>query len=296
MAKQQFNRQDRNDDRNRDRNNDRNRDKRFDGEGKKSFQKPKKEFGSRGDSSLRDHIKDRGDETIRLNKFIADSGICSRREADKLIETGVITVNGKVVTELGTKVGPLDKVNMGDQSLNREKLQYVLLNKPKGYITTMKDPQERKIVGMLIKNACKERIVPVGRLDRNTTGLLLFTNDGQLAKKLTHPRHKIRKIYQADLDKPLTKNDLQAISDGITLEDGFIAADKIAYLDTEQKNVVGIEIHSGKNRIIRRIFAHLGYDVVKLDRTMFAGLTKKDIPRGKYRHLTEKEINYLRML
>lgn len=233
---------------------------------------------------------------IRLNKYIAESGICSRREADKLIESGVIAVNGKITTEMGTKVSPTDKVTMSGQRLQREKLQYVLLNKPKGFITTMKDPQERKTVDMLIRNACKERIVPVGRLDRNTTGLLLFTNDGALAKKLTHPKYNIRKIYQADLDKPLSKNDLIAISNGITLDDGFIAADKIAYLDMENKKSVGIEIHSGKNRIIRRIFEHLGYEVVKLDRTMFAGLTKKDIPRGKYRHLTQKEIHFLQML
>ncbi|PID94188.1 MAG: pseudouridine synthase [Bacteroidetes bacterium] len=235
-------------------------------------------------------------EEIRLNKFIADSGVCSRREADKLIASGVVLVNGKVVTALGTKVSSRDKVTIGTQSLKREKLQYVLLNKPKGYITTMKDPQERKTVSLLIQHACKERIVPVGRLDRNTTGLLLFTNDGQLAKKLTHPKHKIKKIYQVELDKPLTKSDLLAISEGVTLEDGFIAADKVAYLDPERKSVVGIEIHSGKNRIIRRIFAHLGYNVIKLDRTVFAGLTKKDIPRGKYRHLTTMEVNYLRML
>jgi 23S rRNA pseudouridine2605 synthase len=288
MARQQFNRQ--------DNNKDRNKEKSFDGEKKRTYQKSDRKFSDKGKKFEKPPRKETRNDIIRLNKFIADSGVCSRREADKLIESGAISVNGKVVTELGTKVGLYDKVTMGGQSLNREKLQYVLLNKPKGFITTMKDPQERKTVDMLIKNACKERIVPVGRLDRNTTGLLLFTNDGQLAKKLTHPSHRIRKIYQAELDKPLSKNDLIAISEGITLEDGFIVADKIAYLNPDQKNVIGIEIHSGKNRIIRRIFAHLGYDVVKLDRTMFAGLTKKDIPRGKYRHLTDKEINFLRML
>jgi 23S rRNA pseudouridine2605 synthase len=288
MAKQQFSKQ--------DYNKDRNKEKSFDGEKKKPFQKSDRKFSDKGKKFEKPQLKETRNDIIRLNKFIADSGVCSRREADTLIESGAISVNGKVVTELGTKVGLYDKVSMGGQSLNREKLQYVLLNKPKGFITTMKDPQERKTVDMLIKNACKERIVPVGRLDRNTTGLLLFTNDGQLAKKLTHPSHRIRKIYQAELDKPLSKNDLIAISEGVTLEDGFIAADKIAYLNPDQKNVIGIEIHSGKNRIIRRIFAHLGYEVVKLDRTMFAGLTKKDIPRGKYRHLNDKEINFLRML
>jgi len=254
------------------------------------------QYGKKKQSRERDQRSSENLELLRLNKYIAESGVCSRREADKLIESGVITVNGKVTTEMGTKITTADSVTMNGQKLRREKLQYVLLNKPKGYITTMKDPQERKTVDMLIKNACKERIVPVGRLDRNTTGLLLFTNDGDLAKKLTHPKHNIRKIYQADLDKPLSKNDLIAISEGITLDDGFIAADKIAFLDMENKKSVGIEIHSGKNRIIRRIFEHLGYEVVKLDRTMFAGMTKKDVPRGKYRHLTQKEIHFLQML
>lgn len=235
-------------------------------------------------------------EQIRLNKYIADAGVCSRREADKIIAAGTISVNGTITTELGTKVSPKDKVMMNGQLLQRESLRYILLNKPKGYITTTKDPQERKIVSSLVKNACPERIVPVGRLDRNTTGLLLFTNDGELAKKLTHPKHNIRKIYHVELDKPVTKNDMQAIVDGITLEDGPISADKIAYISPDNKHEVGIEIHCGRNRIIRRIFAHLGYDVVKLDRTMFAGLTKKDIPRGKYKSLTEKEIGFLRML
>lgn len=233
---------------------------------------------------------------IRLNKYIADAGVCSRREADKLIEKGIISVNGTITTELGTKVSSRDNVKMDGQLLKRESLRYILLNKPKGYITTTKDPQERKTVAMLVKNACPERIVPVGRLDKNTTGLLLFTNDGDLAKKLTHPKHNIRKIYHVELDKPITKNDMQAIVDGITLEDGPISADKIAYISPDNKNEVGIEIHCGRNRIIRRIFAHLGYDVVKLDRTMFAGLTKKDVPRGKYKSLTEKEIGFLRML
>lgn len=298
MGKQQYNRKESDQDhkkgnsqeRKRNNNQERKKNTPFDNK-KKSYHNSEKEHEGR--YSKREKSDD---TTIRLNKYIADSGICSRREADKIIESGVISVNGKVVTELGTKVSPSDKVLMGSQNLNREKLRYVLLNKPKGYITTMKDPQERKTVSMLIKNACRERIVPVGRLDRNTTGLLLFTNDGQMAKKLTHPSHKVRKIYQAELNKPLTKNDLIKISEGVNLEDGIIAADKIAYINAEEKNIVGIEIHSGKNRIIRRIFEHLGYEVVKLDRTMFAGLTKKDIPRGKYKHLNEKEVNYLRML
>ncbi|HPE85878.1 MAG: pseudouridine synthase [Bacteroidales bacterium] len=233
---------------------------------------------------------------VRLNKYIADSGICSRREADTLIQAGVISINGKVITALGTKVGLSDVVTMSGENLRREKLKYVLLNKPKGFITTVKDPRERKTVMQLVEQACKERIVPVGRLDRNTTGLLLFTNDGDLAKKLTHPKHKVRKIYLVELNKPLTKNDFLAISEGITLEDGQIAADKIAFVNPDKKNTIGIEIHSGKNHIVRRIFEHLGYEVVKLDRTMFAGLTKKEIPRGKFRHLTDQEVKFLKML
>ncbi len=234
---------------------------------------------------------------IRLNKFLADAGICSRREADKLIESGVIKVNGKVVTKLGTKVSRTDKVMYGDQTLKAEKLQYVLLNKPKDYITTSEDPQNRKTVMMLVKNACKERIYPVGRLDRNTTGLLLFTNDGDLAKKLTHPKHNVKKLYHVVLDKPLTKTHLLEIAAGLKLEDGLIVPDKIAYdRAADDKREVGIEIHSGRNRIVRRIFEHLSYKVIRLDRVMFAGLTKKDLPRGKWRHLTEKEVSMLKML
>lgn len=234
---------------------------------------------------------------IRLNKFIADAGICSRREADKIIESGAVSVNGKVVTELGTKVKRTDKVMYGDQTLRSEKLQYILLNKPKGYISTSSDPHDRKTVMMLVQNACKERIYPVGRLDRNTTGLLLFTNDGDLAKKLTHPKHGVKKLYHVVLDKPLTKNHLMEIAEGIKLEDGEIKPDKIAYDKTaKDKREIGIELHSGRNRIVRRIFEHLGYKVEKLDRVMFASLTKKDILRGKWRKLTEKEINMLKML
>jgi 23S rRNA pseudouridine2605 synthase len=234
-------------------------------------------------------------ESIRLNKFIANAGVCSRREADVLIQAGAIKVNGIVVTELGVRVGPRDKVQYGDQTLAGEKMMYLLLNKPKGYITTSEDPYERKTVMELVSDACRERIYPVGRLDRNTTGLLLFTNDGDLAKKLTHPRHKVRKIYHVELDKALTKSDMIRITDGIELEDGVIKADEVAYTG-ESKREIGIELHSGKNRVVRRIFEVLEYDVVKLDRVSFAGLTKKDLPRGRWRFLTDSEVNYLKML
>ncbi len=236
-------------------------------------------------------------ETIRLNKYIANSGVASRREADQLILAGEVKVNGVVVTELGTKILPTDTVQYCGETLKRETFRYVLLNKPKGYITTTDDPQERKTVMLLVDKACKERIYPVGRLDRNTTGLLLFTNDGDLAKKLTHPKHNIRKIYSATLDKNLDYNDLMAIKKGLKLEDGFIKVDDIAYSENStSKRDVSIVIHSGKNRIIRRIFEHLGYQVVKLDRVSFAGLTKKDLPRGKYRHLSDTEVNYLKLI
>lgn len=234
-------------------------------------------------------------ESIRLNKFIANAGVCSRREADVLIQAGAIKVNGIVVTELGVRVGPRDKVQYGDQTLAGEKMMYLLLNKPKGYITTSDDPYERKTVMELVSDACRERIYPVGRLDRNTTGLLLFTNDGDLAKKLTHPRHKVRKIYHVELDKALTKSDMIRITEGIELEDGVIKADEVAYTG-ESKREIGIELHSGKNRVVRRIFEVLEYDVVKLDRVSFAGLTKKDLPRGRWRFLTDSEVNYLKML
>lgn len=231
---------------------------------------------------------------IRLNKFIANAGICSRREADTLIETGVITINGKIVTQLGSKVMPGDVVKFNDQVLHSERHQYLLLNKPKGYLTTTDDPQERQTVMEIIKDACTERIYPVGRLDKNTSGLLLFTNDGELAKKLTHPSHQVEKVYKAELDKPLQKSDMEKIVEGIELEDGFIKVDAIAY--GESKKEVGLELHSGKNRIVRRIFESLGYDVVKLDRVVFAGLTKKDLPRGKYRFLSNEEVNILRRI
>ena len=236
-----------------------------------------------------------GTGIIRLNKFLADAGVCSRREADVLIQAGTVTVNGQVVTEMGMKVNVNDKVIYGGQTLNRETLRYVLLNKPKGYITTSDDPYERKTVMELVTNACTERIYPVGRLDRNTTGLLLFTNDGDLAKKLMAPRHNVSKLYHVELDKPLTKTDLLRIAEGVELEDGIAEIDEIAWVtDAESKKEVGIKIHSGKNRIVRRIFESTGYEVVKLDRVIFAGLTKLNLTRGKWRHLTPKEIALLK--
>ena len=230
---------------------------------------------------------------IRLNKYIANSGICSRREADKLIESGQVTVNSKVVKEMGYKVQPDDVVKHKGKRLNPEKKQYVLLNKPKGFITTTSDPKGRRTVMELVKNACDEQIFPVGRLDRATTGLLLFTNDGDLAKKLTHPSSKVKKVYQVSLDKPITRNDFLAIVDGITLEDGEVKVDDLAIVSPDDKEL-GIEIHMGKNRIVRRIFESFGYQVVKLDRVVFAGLTKKDLPRGQYRMLTEKEMRWIK--
>ncbi len=237
------------------------------------------------------------DGYMRLNKYIAKSGICSRREADKLIGTGVITINGKIVTEMGHKVHRSDRVVMDGQLLTAEKLHYILLNKPKGFITTTDDPQERRTVMGLVEKATDDRIYPVGRLDMKTTGLLLFTNDGDIAKKLTHPKHRVRKVYQVSLDKALTKNDMQKIIDGLTLEDGDIIVDKVAYVEgQDNKKEIGIQIHSGRNRIVRRIFEHLGYEVVRLDRVVFAGLTKKDLPRGKWRWLTPKEVDFLKMI
>ncbi len=234
---------------------------------------------------------------IRLNKYLADCGICSRREADDLIKAGCVTVNGEVVTTMGYKVKTEDKVVYGGQTLNREKLRYILLNKPKGYITTSDDPYERDTVMELVKDACPERIFPVGRLDKNTTGLLLFTNDGDLTKKLTHPSSEVPKLYHVILDKPLTKNDMLRISEGIELDDGPISADNIAYdQDDDSKKSIGIELHSGRNRIVRRIFEHLGYEVTKLDRVMFAGLDKYRLPRGEWRFLTDLEVMNLKQL
>ena len=234
-------------------------------------------------------------EPMRLNKFLANAGICSRREADEFIAAGVVKVNGEVVTTLGAKVSPTDEVRFHEDPVSIEKKVYVLLNKPKGYVTTVEDPQDRKTVMDLVKGACRERIYPVGRLDRNTTGVLLLTNDGELASKLTHPQYRKKKIYHVHLDRNVTAADLRQIADGIQLEDGEVHADAVEYASETDKKQVGIEIHSGRNRIVRRIFEHLGYKVLKLDRVYFAGLTKKLVKRGDWRFLTEKEVNMLRM-
>ena len=234
-------------------------------------------------------------EPIRLNRYLANAGVCSRREADTFIQAGVVKVNGQIVTELGTKVLRTDEVMFHDQTLNIERKVYILLNKPKDYVTTSDDPQNRKTVMDLVKNACRERIYPVGRLDRNTTGVLLLTNDGEIAAKLTHPQYLKKKIYHVFLDKNVTAADLRQIADGIMLEDGEIHADAIDYASDTDKKQVGIEIHSGRNRIVRRIFEHLGYKVVKLDRVYFAGLTKKNVRRGDWRFLTEQEVTMLQM-
>ena len=234
-------------------------------------------------------------QPLRLNKFLANAGVCSRREADDFIQAGVVTVNGQIVTELGTKVLRSDEVRFHGEPVNMEKKVYVLLNKPKDFVTTSDDPQNRKTVMQLVKDACPERIYPVGRLDRNTTGVLLFTNDGELASKLTHPQYLKKKIYHVFTDKNVTAADLRQIAEGIQLEDGEIHADAIDYASETDKKQVGIEIHSGRNRIVRRIFEHLGYRVLKLDRVYFAGLTKKNLRRGDWRFLTEKEVAMLQM-
>ena len=232
---------------------------------------------------------------VRLNKFLANAGVCSRREADQYIQAGVVSVNGEVVTELGTKVKRTDEIKFHDQNVSLEKKVYVLLNKPKDYVTTSDDPQQRKTVMDLVRNVCPERIYPVGRLDRNTTGVLLLTNDGDLASKLTHPKFLKKKVYHVYLDMNVTAHDMQQIAEGITLDDGEVHADAIEYAHPTDKSQVGIEIHSGRNRIVRRIFESLGYRVVKLDRVQFAGLTKKNLRRGDWRFLTEKEVDMLRM-
>jgi 23S rRNA pseudouridine2605 synthase len=232
---------------------------------------------------------------VRLNRYLAQAGVGSRREADELIASGAVTVNGKVVTELGTRIKPDDVVHFGGQKLSMEQKRYVLLNKPKDTITTTDDPRERHTVMDLIRNACTERLYPVGRLDRNTTGLILLTNDGDLAKKLTHPSHGAEKIYHATLDKNISAQDLQRLADGVHLEDGPAAADEVSYVG-DSKREVGIKLHMGRNRIVRRMFEALGYEVVKLDRVIFAGLTKKDLPRGHWRHLTDKELTFLQRL
>lgn len=235
------------------------------------------------------------DDAVRLNRYLANAGICSRREADVLIATGVVTVNGKIITEMGYKVNPTDVVTYGGVPIKNETKKYLLLNKPKDYITTMDDPQERRTVMELIRNACRERLYPVGRLDRNTTGVLLFTNDGDMTAKLTHPKFEIRKVYHVTLNKKMTSEDFRMLNEGLELSDGFIKPDAAEFVGAG-KFELGVEIHSGKNRIVRRMFEHLGYEVIKLDRVAFAGLTKKDLPRGKFRFLTEKEIGFLKML
>ncbi len=232
---------------------------------------------------------------IRLNKYIANAGVCSRREADVLIADGEIQVNGQVVTEMGHQVALSDRVTYQGKVLNPEKLVYVLLNKPRDFITTTSDPQERRTVMQLVAKAAKERIYPVGRLDRNTTGLLLFTNDGDLAKKLTHPSHGVKKLYQVDLDRPIEDDDFFKIQQGLTLEDGVATVDEIGIVDGRRTSL-GVQVHIGRNRIVRRIFEHLKYEVLKLDRVMYAGLTKKDLPRGNWRHLTAAEVIQLKHL
>lgn len=232
---------------------------------------------------------------MRLNRYISNAGVCSRRDADELISKGLVTVNGEVVTEMGRKVTLDDEVIFDGKRLNPERKVYLLLNKPKGFATTVDDPHAVRTVMDLVSSACHERIYPVGRLDIQTTGLLLFTNDGDLAKKLTHPSYEREKVYHVHLDRDLQEEDYEKIKKGITLDDGFIAADDIQLIDPKDKRQVGIEIHSGKNRIVRRIFEHFGYTVEKLDRVVFAGLTKKDLPRGRYRFLTHQEVSFLKM-
>jgi 23S rRNA pseudouridine2605 synthase len=237
------------------------------------------------------------DGLIRLNRYLANSGICSRREADEFIRAGAVSVNGIVITEMGHKVSLDDVVKYGGALISPEKPVYLLLNKPKGFITTVSDPRDRKTVMSLIAGACKERVVPVGRLDRNTTGLLLFTNDGDLLKKLTHPKHGVSKIYHVTTDTSIKSSDMLKMVEGIELEDGIAKADNVSYVDSDKtKKEIGIELHSGKNRVVRRMIASLGYEVLSLDRVYFAGLTKKNLPRGQYRFLTEKEVNFLKML
>lgn len=235
-----------------------------------------------------------GDDRVRLNRFIALSGICSRREADNIILGGEISVNGNVIRELGTKVDPNDDVRYKGKKLKNEKPVYLLLNKPKGFVTTLSDPHAGKTVLDLVKNACRERVFPVGRLDKESTGLLLLTNDGDLAAKLSHPRYEKKKIYHVWLDRELTKNDMIRIGDGIELDGEVVTPDALAYASETDRSQIGIELHSGRNRVVRKMFESAGYDVRKLDRVYYAGLTKKNLPRGKWRFLTEKEIVMLK--
>lgn len=266
----------------------------------------KKPFGKGGEKSGKfvpykerekkgDPMPSFNEDEIRLNKYLSNAGVASRREADVLIQTGVVSVNDQIILEMGYKIKPGDVVKYDGQTINAEIKRYVLLNKPKDFITTMDDPLGRKTVMSLVKKACKERIYPVGRLDRETTGLLLFTNDGDLAKKLTHPKYKASKIYHVEANKPVTLEDVEKMKAGITLEDGLIKCDHVEFIENGGSREIGVELHSGKNRVVRRIFESLGYEVVRLDRVKFSGLTKKDLPRGFYRHLTEKEVAFLKM-
>ena len=256
----------------------------------------KRSFTPKRDEKPRSYPKytpNRGNGEIRLNRFISQSGVCSRREADDFILAGVVTVNGKVVTELGTKILPTDEVRFNDEKLQGEKHVYIVLNKPKGYVTSLDDPYADKTVMDLVKDACTERVYPVGRLDKNSLGLLLITNDGDVTRQLTHPSNRKKKIYQVTLDKPLTRADMDTLTEGITLEDGDIFADEVAYASEDNKTV-GVEIHSGRNRIVRRMIEHLGYTVQKLDRVYYAGLTKKNLKRGAWRFLTKDEVMRLK--
>lgn len=271
---------------------DKHNKKDFDRGYKKSY---KKHHDKKHKSKEESHVSKHTDGSIRLNKYLSNAGVSSRREADELIKAGAVTVNGKVVTEMGYRVMPNDKINYGGETLRNERKVYLMLNKPKDYLTTTDDPRERRTVMELIQGACRERVYPVGRLDRNTTGLLLFTNDGELATKLMHPKHGIKKVYHVLLNKNMKPADYAQLHEGVELEDGFIKPDDASFVG-EGKKEIGIEIHSGKNRIVRRIFEHLGYEVIKLDRVVFAGLTKKDLPRGKWRFLNEKEVGFLKMI
>ena len=268
-------------------------------EGKPSFESHKPKFEGmpkfEGKTARKKAIPAAPSTEVRLNKFIANSGVCSRREADRLIQAGVVTVNGKVVTELGTKIDTRkDTVLFGGQKLQGEEKVYIVMNKPKGFVTTTSDPHaDQTVMDLLTK--CPTRVFPVGRLDKNTTGVLMFTNDGEMAERLTHPSFNKKKIYEVTLDRKLTEEDFDKILKGITLEDGMIKADELDYVDPEDKRKLGIEIHSGRNRIVRRIFEYLGYQVKGLDRVYFAGLTKKGIKRGAWRYLTDGEVNILKM-
>ncbi|MFO7756543.1 MAG: pseudouridine synthase [Bacteroidales bacterium] len=270
------------------------REKRVKKEGAGDPEKRVKKEGA-GDREKRVKKEGAGDrEMMRLNKYISNSGVCSRRDADNLISAGEIKVDGQTVTDLGTKVSPDARVEYKGKLLNPEKKVYILLNKPAGYVSTLDDPHADKLVTELIKGACTERVYPVGRLDRETTGLLLFTNDGELTRKLTHPSQRKKKVYHVHLNRPLTRNDMIKLTEGVNIEEETVAADAVAYPDNEDKTQVGIELHSGQNRVVRRMFEALGYKVKKLDRVYFAGLTKKNLPRGKWRHLSFKEVNILK--